>query len=162
MVRWVVGSILHGVDPLSYFSFQPVLHDWCNKGRGMCYPVCGMVYIKEPLLLIDKSSLCGGSGFPFSLSEWSLTICLTPYNRRLNVLSASLNKTFLSLSLFIIIIIIIIIITIIIIIIIIFCCCKSLSAFGSTQIDKEYYVLFLVYISLLMSNISIYYYLSSS
>ena len=69
MVRWVVGSILHGVDPLSYFSFQPVLHDWCNKGRGMCYPVCGMMHIKEPLLLIDKSSLCGGSGFPFSLSE---------------------------------------------------------------------------------------------
>ena len=68
--------------PLSYFSFQPVLHDWCNKGRGMCYPVCGMVHIKEPLLLIDKSSLRGGSGFPFSLSEWSLTICLTPYNRR--------------------------------------------------------------------------------
>ena len=78
MVRWVVGSILHGVDPLSHFSF----HDWCNKGRGMCYPVCGMVHIKEPLLLIDKSSLCGGSGFPFSLSEWSLTICLTPYNRK--------------------------------------------------------------------------------
>ena len=36
MVRWVVGSILHGGGgPLSYFSFQPVLHDWCNKGRGM-------------------------------------------------------------------------------------------------------------------------------
>ena len=85
MVRWVVGSILHGVDPLSYFSFQPVLHDWCNKGCGMCYPVCGMMHInsyKELLLLIDKSSICGGSGFPFSLSEWSLTICLTPYNRR--------------------------------------------------------------------------------
>ena len=47
MVRWVVGSILHRVDPLIYFSFQPVLHDWCNKGRGMCYPVCGMVHIKE-------------------------------------------------------------------------------------------------------------------
>ena len=70
------------VDSLSYFSFQPVLHDWCYKGRGMCYPVCGMVHIKAHLLLIDKSSLCGGSGFPFSLSEWSLTICLTPYNRR--------------------------------------------------------------------------------
>ena len=40
------------------------------------------VHIKEPLLLIGKSSLCGGSGFPFSLSEWSLTICLTPYNHR--------------------------------------------------------------------------------
>ena len=35
----------------------------CNKGRGMCYPVCGMVHIKEPLLLIGKSSLCGGRGF---------------------------------------------------------------------------------------------------
>ena len=42
------------VDPLSYFSFQPVLHDWCNKGRGMCYPVCGMVHIKEPLLSIEE------------------------------------------------------------------------------------------------------------
>ena len=94
MMRWVVGSILHGVDPLSYFSFQPVLHDWCNKGCGMCYHVCGMVHTKEPLLLIRKSSLCGGSRFPFSLSEWSLsclTICLMPYNCKL---SASLNKTF--------------------------------------------------------------------
>ena len=63
MVRWVVGSILHGVDPLSYFSFQPVLHDWCNKGRGMCYPVCRMVHIKEPLLLIDKSSQVAAAGF---------------------------------------------------------------------------------------------------
>ena len=62
----------------------------------MCYPVCGMVHIKEPLLLIGKSSLCGGSRYPLSLSEWSFTICLTPYNRKLNVLSASLNKTFLS------------------------------------------------------------------
>ena len=72
----------HLLQYYAYFSFQPVLHDWCNKGCGMCYPVCGMVHIKEPLLLIDKSSLCGGSGFPFSLSEWSLTICLTQYNRR--------------------------------------------------------------------------------
>ena len=68
------------VDPLSYFSFQPVLHDWCNKGHGMCYPVCGMVHIKQPLLLIGKSSLCGGCEFPLSLSEWSFTICLKPYN----------------------------------------------------------------------------------
>ena len=90
----VCGMMVHIKEPLllvrksspfgsSGFPFAPpVLHDWCNKGCGMCYPVCGMVHIKEPLLLIDKSSLCGGSGFPFSLSEWSLTICLTPYNRR--------------------------------------------------------------------------------
>ena len=63
------------VDPLSYFSFQPVLHDWFNKGCGMCYPVCGMVHIKEPLLVIGNSS-------PLLQSEWFFTICLTPYNRK--------------------------------------------------------------------------------
>ena len=76
-------QILHGVDLLSYFSFKPVLHDWCTKCHGMCYPVCGMVHIKEPLLLIGKISPCGGSGFPLSLSEWSFTICLTPFNRKM-------------------------------------------------------------------------------
>ena len=30
----------------------------------MCYPVCGMVHIKEPLLLFGMSNPCGGSGFP--------------------------------------------------------------------------------------------------
>ena len=33
----------------------------------MCYPVCGMMHIKEPLLLIRKSSPCGGSRFTLSL-----------------------------------------------------------------------------------------------
>ena len=48
----MVRAFAHGamgrqmVDPLSYFSFQPVLHDWCNKGRGMCHPVCAMMHIK--------------------------------------------------------------------------------------------------------------------
>ena len=77
------------VGPLRYLLNQPVLHDWCNKGRGMCYLVCGMMHTKEPLLLIGKSS----SGFPLSLSVWFFTICLTPYNRKYNVLSTSLNKT---------------------------------------------------------------------
>ena len=81
------------VDPSSCFSFQPVLHDWCNKGRGMYYPVSGMVHIKGPLLLIGQSSLCGGSGFPLSLLEWSFTIFPTQTNHKYNVLSASLNKT---------------------------------------------------------------------
>ena len=76
MVRaFAHGAIGRRIDPswggpIELF-LVPVLHDWCNKGRGMCYPVCGMVHIKEPLLLIGKSSLCGGSGFPLSLSEWS-------------------------------------------------------------------------------------------
>ena len=80
-------------NPLSYFLFQPVLHNWCNKGRSMCCPVGGIVHMKDPLLVIRKNSPCGSSGFPLSLFEWSFTVCLTPYNRKYNVLSASLNKT---------------------------------------------------------------------
>ena len=47
--------VLHISTNRTYFSFQPVLHELCNKGCGMCYPVCGMMHIKEPLLLIGKS-----------------------------------------------------------------------------------------------------------
>ena len=89
-------TLKHYKQRLSYFSFQPVFHDWCNKGCGMYYPVGGMMHIKEPLLLIRKSSLCCASRFPLLLSELSFTICPMPYNRKYNVLSASLNKTFLS------------------------------------------------------------------
>ena len=32
--------------------------------HGMCYHVCGMMHIKEPFLLNEKSSPCGSSGFP--------------------------------------------------------------------------------------------------
>ena len=37
----VITIILHASAIL-----KPVLHDWFNKGRGMYYPVCGMVHIK--------------------------------------------------------------------------------------------------------------------
>ena len=74
--------LLHILLLYHRLHFLVKLHGWCNKGRDVCNPVCGMVHIKEPLLLIGKSSLCGGSGFHFSLSELSLTICLTPYNRK--------------------------------------------------------------------------------
>ena len=49
----------------------------------VCAILCGMVHIKEPLLLIGKSSPCGDSGFPLSLSEGSFTIRPTPYNREI-------------------------------------------------------------------------------
>ena len=55
------SSFFHGssdtslmVDLLSYFSFQAVFRDWYNKGRGMCYHVCGMVPINYFLLLIGE------------------------------------------------------------------------------------------------------------
>ena len=71
MVRWIVGSILQWGGPIKLFLVPDSAPRLVNKGRSMCYPVCGMVHIKEPLLLIGKSSLCGGSGFPLTLSEWS-------------------------------------------------------------------------------------------
>ena len=75
MVRWVVGSIFHG-GPIELFLVS------ASAPRLVYYPVCGMMHIKEPLLLIGKSNPCGGSGFPLSLSEWSVNICLTLYNRK--------------------------------------------------------------------------------
>ena len=55
----------HQIDPkwwthrAIYFLFQPVLHNWYNKGL-----VCAILsvgwYIKDPLLLIRKSSPCCG------------------------------------------------------------------------------------------------------
>ena len=74
------------VEPLSYFSSTTSV-----TTAVVCVILCGMMRIKEPLLLIGKSP-CGGSGFPLSLSECFFTICLTPYNHKSNVLSASLNK----------------------------------------------------------------------
>ena len=81
------GAIGRRIDPpwggpTELFLVPAMLHDCCNKGRGMYYPIFGMMHIKEPLLVIGKSSLCGGSGFPLSLSEWPFTICLTPYDRK--------------------------------------------------------------------------------
>ena len=54
-----------------------MLNDWGNKGRDMCYTVCMMVYIKEPLLLIGKIN------HMFNVNNNYVT-------------NASLNKTFLS------------------------------------------------------------------
>ena len=70
MVCWVIGSNFHGghielfLVPASSVTKVVVC---------MCYPVCGMMHIKEPLLLFGKSSPCGFSGFPLLLSEWSFS-----------------------------------------------------------------------------------------
>ena len=88
MVRaFAHGALGRRIDPswggpFELFLVPASVHDWFNKGCGMYYPVCGMMHIKEPLLLIGKSSLCGNSRFPLSLSEWSFTICPTPYNHK--------------------------------------------------------------------------------
>ena len=37
---------------LKYFSFQAMLHKYDNKGRGMYYFGCGIVHVKDALMLI--------------------------------------------------------------------------------------------------------------
>ena len=85
---WRRASPFHSIDHSKLFQLQwPLMNrivtsinskchwasscssKWCKKGCGMCYPVCGLMHIKEPLLLIIKSSPCGSSRFP--LPEWS-------------------------------------------------------------------------------------------
>ena len=79
MVRvFAHGAMGRRIDP----SWGGPIELFLVPASGMYYPVSGMTHIKEPLVLIGKSSLCGGSGFHLSLYEWSFTICLTPYNRK--------------------------------------------------------------------------------
>ena len=90
-------SILHGrsICSLGYFPFLPVVHNWSIKGCGMCCPVCGKVYVKDPLLHIGKSSPCGDSGFPLK-KYITMTICLTSNSQSYEnqcAPEASLNKT---------------------------------------------------------------------
>ena len=60
MEQLVITSIPHS-RPTELFRIPAMLHDWCNKGHGMCYP--------EPFLLIGKSSPCNGIiRFPLLLS----------------------------------------------------------------------------------------------
>ena len=90
----MVRAFAHGsldrsfmVDPLSYFSLPPVLHAWCIKGLWYVLSCLWDDAYKKTLLLIGKNNLFGGS----YMSD-DLLLCLTSYNRKSNVLSASLNK----------------------------------------------------------------------
>ena len=47
MVLWVIRLIPYMVDPLSYFLFQPVLHDWNKRGHDMCFQNCGIPCANE-------------------------------------------------------------------------------------------------------------------
>ena len=79
MMRQAVGSTPHD-EPFELFF---VLYNWCNEGHSMYFSVCGMVHMKDPLLLIGKSSPCsGGNGLPLSQSEWSFTIYQTSDKRK--------------------------------------------------------------------------------
>ena len=72
------GAMGHQINPSWGGPIELFLvpANWCNKGSGMCYPVCEMVHIKERVAYV------AAVGF-LSLSEWSFTICPTPYNRKI-------------------------------------------------------------------------------
>ena len=53
MVLWVMREILHG----AFINYSQCSSIGVTKGHSMCYPVCWMVHIKYPLLLIEKSKL---------------------------------------------------------------------------------------------------------
>ena len=67
------GNPLPPLHGLFFPIRQPVVHNWFIKGRGMYCSVYGKVHIKDPLLLIEKSSLCGGSGFPSKKKKKSVS-----------------------------------------------------------------------------------------
>ena len=68
------------VNPLSYFSFQPVLHDWFTKDHTMCHHVCGIERLAYVVVSVGFIS-CSISGY---------LPCLTP--DKYNLLRALLNK----------------------------------------------------------------------
>ena len=71
MVRWVIELIPHG-GPISHSSHYSMTGVTKVMVR---YPVSGMMHIKEHLLLIGKSSKCGGSGLRLSPSGPLLYVC---------------------------------------------------------------------------------------
>ena len=76
------------------FSFQSVLHNFCNKSHGVCYPVCGIVHIKEPLLVIKKTvAYVVAAGLLFRYLNGPLPY--VQYHITVNEKCAKLNISFL-------------------------------------------------------------------
>ena len=75
-----------GIDPMTHHTMSK--HSYTELHAAITKTVVwvilsGMVPTKEPLLLIGKNnSLVAVSFLSLSLSEWSFTICPTPYNRK--------------------------------------------------------------------------------
>ena len=73
MVRVFVHSAMGRRINHSWWTHLAVSHSRQFSTTGVtkavvCVILSGMMHMKEPLLLIIKSSPCGGSGFPLSLS----------------------------------------------------------------------------------------------
>ena len=65
------GAIGRRIDP-SWWTHWAISRSSQCPTTGVtkavvCIILSGMMHIKEPLLLIEKSSICGGSGFPLPI-----------------------------------------------------------------------------------------------
>ena len=78
MVRWVVGSILYG-GPIELYLVPTSVPRQVYKSRGMYYPVCGTMHVKEHLLLIDKNGPCGDRGKVRTLCGLSMNTLWVKY-----------------------------------------------------------------------------------
>ena len=76
-IRYTLQAIKKEQFECTWRPFCSVVPDWCNKGGGMCYPVCDMVHIKEPLLLIGRIAHVAAAGFLSHYQSGTL-----PYVRR--------------------------------------------------------------------------------
>ena len=80
------GVIGRQIDPSVWTHWAISCCSQCSTTGVTKALVCAILsvgwYIYDPLLLFGKSSPCGGSRFPLSLSEWSFTKCPTPYNHK--------------------------------------------------------------------------------
>ena len=68
------------VEPLSYFSFQPVLHDWCKEGRRkeifyltthsthFIYGYMASDIWLRTILIVRKETRCRHIGYSFRLT----------------------------------------------------------------------------------------------
>ena len=63
LVLFVFIFIKHILSLISCISFQPVLHDWCNKGRGLCYPVWDAGYKRTLAVNRKKVAHVAAAGF---------------------------------------------------------------------------------------------------
>ena len=81
LVKYLIHMLIFPWPVFKYVQNHPLQPASANA--VVCANLSVVVmHIKDPSLLIGKSIACVGSGFPLSLSEWSFTICLTPYNRK--------------------------------------------------------------------------------
>ena len=66
LIVWWVGSIPHD-EPIDLFPIPASAPRLC-----VCYPVCGMVHIKDLLLLIKKNSSSSSNRLNCQLNQKSL------------------------------------------------------------------------------------------